>query len=106
MVEVPPNEQIANILDSIDGWVADGTLAGDGPGNSAEKRLNALKNMIEAAGDLIDDGDIAGACVQLMDAYQKTDGLTPPESPPDFVMGDSAGDLAGLILDLMASLGC
>lgn len=106
VVEVPPNEQIANILDSIDGWVANGTLAGDGPGNSAEKRLNALKNMIETAGDLIDDGDIAGACVQLEDAYRKTDGLTPPESPPDFVTGDSADDLAGMILDLMASLGC
>ena len=68
--------------------------------------MNALKNMIETAGDLIDDGDIAEACVQLRDAYRKTDGLTPPESPPDFVTGDSADDLAQMILDLMASLGC
>ena len=106
VVELPPNAQIANILDSIDDWVANGSLAGDGPGRSAERRLNALRNMIETAGDLIDNGDIAGACVQLEDAYRKTDGLTPPESPPDFVKGDAADDLAQMILDLMASLGC
>jgi hypothetical protein len=105
-VEPPPEEQIAEVLDFIDTSVDQGTLMGDGPGNSAEKRLNALRNMIEAASDLIEHGEIEKACQQLMDAYKKTDGLTPPESPPDFVTGDAASELASMLQVLMTSLGC
>jgi len=59
--------------------------------------------MIEAAGDLVEDGLLADACQQLGDAYKKTDG---EDNPPDFVTGSAAADLAGTILDLMDSLGC
>ena len=62
--------------------------------------------MILTAGDLIEAGDIAGACEQLLDAYQKTDGIGVPDSPPDFVTGEAADDLAAMILDLMTILGC
>ena len=61
--------------------------------------------MIEAAGDLIEDGLIEEACQQLMDAYRKADGLGPPGSPPDFVTGAVASDLALMIMNLRISLG-
>lgn len=107
IVVLPPREQIANTLDFFDTSVDEGTLVGVGPGNSAEKRLMAIRNMIEAAGDLIGDGLFAEACQQLMDAYSKTDGLgDPPDSPPDFVEGEAAPELAGMILELMETLEC
>jgi len=73
---------VEGILNFFDASVADGSLVGNGPGNSAEGRKNALRNMIEAACDLIDDGYIKDACQQLLDAYQRTDSLS---RPPDFV---------------------
>jgi len=101
--EDPPEEQISNILDFIDASVEEGTLTGTGNGNSAQNRLNAFINMIESAGDLIDAGDIDGACDQLMAAYKKCDGEV---RPPDFVSGVAAEDLASMIIELMASIGC
>jgi beta propeller repeat protein len=98
----PPSEQIADIIAYFDASVDDGTLWGDGPGNSADNRLNALRNMIEAAGDLIDDGLIIEASQQLLDAYQKCDGEL---KPPDFVSGPAAVELANLIQNLLNSLG-
>ncbi len=59
--------------------------------------------MIEAAGDLIEAGDIDGACEQLGAALRKTDG---EPRPPDFVEGEAASELAQRILDLMTALGC
>ncbi len=99
----PPSEQIANILAFFDTSVDDGTLAGDGPVNSAEKRLNALRNMLEAAGDLIENDLFEVACQQLIDIYKKTDGQP---KPPDFVKGDAAPELASMIVELRGSLGC
>jgi hypothetical protein len=83
--------------------VEDGSLTGDGPGNSAEHRLNALRNMIESAGYMIEQGQYEEACQQLMDVYRRVDGQP---RPPDFVTGEAASQLAELILDLMADLGC
>lgn len=101
-VEPPPSATVADILAFFDASVADGTLAGSGPGNSPEGRRAALRNMIEAAGDLIDDGAVPEACRQLLDAYQRCDGLS---RPPEFVAGPAAPTLAGMILNLMAALG-
>ncbi len=103
VTEVPPEEQIANVLEFIDTAVSDGTLAGSGNGNSSENRLNALINMIEAAGDLIEQGQIVEACDQLASAFKKTDGLP---KPSDFVEGESASELATRIQDLRTELGC
>jgi hypothetical protein len=99
--EPPPGEQIAAILDFIDESVAAGTLVGEGPGKSAENRLNALRNMIEAASDLIEDRLYEDAYQQLEDALKKCDGQTPP---PDFVSGPAAARLAEMINNLMAAL--
>ena len=97
--ETPPSEAIADILAFFDASVDDGTLEGVGPGNSAYYRLMALRNMIKAAGDL----PIAEACQQLQDAYISCDGEAKPR---EFADGDSRDELAAMILDLMASMGC
>jgi hypothetical protein len=92
---------VQDLLDFFDQSVADGTLVGYGPGSSADGRRKALRNKIRAAGDTIEDG--GDACEQLLDAYHRCDGLP---SPPDFVAGQAAGTLAGMVLNLMDDLGC
>jgi hypothetical protein len=97
----PPPTSVADILAFFDASVANGSLVGYGPGKSAEGRKNALRNMIEAAGDLIDDGNTTKACQQLQDAYLRTDGSS---RPPEFVAGPAAPTLAQMIFDLKTSL--
>jgi hypothetical protein len=99
--KLPPD--IDAILNFFDESVADGTLGGHGPGNSANHRLNALRNMLERAGDLIYVNDIEGACTQLKSALGKCDSAS---RPPDFVTGESAEDLNDMIEELMEELGC
>jgi hypothetical protein len=101
--EPPPSVSVADILAFLDASVADGSLYGSGPGNSADGRRKALRNMIEAAGDLIEDGYTAEACQQLLVSYQRCDGLP---RPPEFVAGPATSTLAQMIFDLMAALGC
>jgi hypothetical protein len=91
------------IQEFIDDSVSAGSLEGNGPGKSAGNRLNALQNMINAAGDLFEKGDVDGACEQLRDIHSRTDGLP---KPPDFVTGVAAVELATRILDLMEEFGC
>jgi hypothetical protein len=100
-VEPPPSPTVEDILAFFDASVADGTLFGEGPGKSADGRRGALRNKIKAAGDILDDGE--DACQQLLDAYQRCDGLP---RPPEFVAGPAAATLAQMILDLMGELGC
>jgi beta propeller repeat protein len=99
----PPQQQIAEILAFFDASVATGTLAGSGNGNSASGRRKALRNMIEAAGDLIQQERIEDACRQLADAANRTDGAP---QPPDFVEGPAAAELRVRIELLRLTLGC
>jgi hypothetical protein len=101
--EPPPQEVIAEILTFMTTAVSDATLQGSGPGSSADGRLKALMNMIEAAGDLMEDGAMDQACQQLLDAYNRTDS---DPKPPDFVEGASAMPLAEMVMDLMESIAC
>lgn len=101
--ELTPLEQVDNTLRLIDYAVADGSLEGSGSGRSSDGRLGALVNMIENAGVLVDDGLITEACVQLLNASKRTDGLSPPK---DFVTGPAAVELEQLIQDMMESLDC
>ena len=94
---------IDDILTFFDQSVANDTLTGYGHGNSANNRLDSLRNKLQMASDLIDIGDIDGACVHLDIASDKCDRVTPP---PDFVKGESATILHDMILELMAELGC
>ncbi len=97
-------DQIEAIEEYFDDAATLGELIGVGATEtSAAGKLNAVENMLECAEHLIDIGDFEGACLKLHDAYQKTDGLWPP---PDFVTGPAAEELATMIMDLMASLGC
>jgi hypothetical protein len=98
---IPPN--IEAVLKFFDASITDGTLEGYGPGKSANGRLNALRNMLEMAADLINIGDIEGACEQLRAALKKCDGVP---KPPDFVTGPAASELYDMIIELMAELGC
>jgi TolB protein len=102
-VTPPPQQQIADILAFFDASVTAGTLVGSGNGNSASGRRKALRNMIEAAGDLIQQGRIEDACRQLADAANRTDGA---ERPPDFVEGPAAAELRVRIELLRSTLGC
>jgi len=97
--EPPVEPTVAAVLTFFGAAVADGTLVGNGPGNSADGRKGALRNQIEAAGDLISEGYMDEACEQLMNAYLRCDGLP---TPPEFVAGPAAPTLAGMILDLPA----
>lgn len=99
----PQTATIAEVLAFFDTSVADGTLVGNGPGRSADGRRGALRNMIEAAGDFIEEGLYEEACEQLGAAYRKCDG---DPRPPDFITGDAADDLADMILGVMDELGC
>jgi len=87
---------------------ADKTTKGNRSDKLAENRLNALRNMIETAGHLIDSGKIDEACGQLKAAYKKIkmDDLNTPESSSFFVKGTSASKLADDVQDLMGTLGC
>ena len=79
---------------------ATGLAAGS---RAADGRLGALINMIENAGDLVDDELITEACDQLLSAIKKTDGESPPK---DFVAGPAAVELEQLIQHLFRLLYC
>lgn len=100
--ETDPFATIQQILAFMEASRLDGTLSGEGPGNSAEKRFTALYNMIKAAGDLL-AYDIDGACEQLLDARNRTDG---EPKPPEFVQGPAATTLETSIQDLRTDMGC
>lgn len=93
--------QIDDILTFFDDSIADGTLVGDGPGNSAKGRLDALRNIIEAAGDFINQGYISEARQQLQNACNRVDGYP---KPPDFASGSAVTELATMIQQLINNL--
>ena len=101
IIEVPPAEQIEDILEFFDTSVADGTLEGVGPGNHPVNRLKALRNMLEATSDLIVGEYFDDAYAQLIDVLKKCDNQVPP---PDFVTGEAREELANMILELMEDL--
>ena len=98
---IPPEEQIEETLEFIDDSVDDEQLEEIGEGASSDNRLNALVNMIENAGELIADGNISEAIQQLEAAYKKCDGNP---TPPDFVEGNAASELATMIQDILTVL--
>jgi hypothetical protein len=101
--EPGPVEEMAALLEFFEASAADGSLVGVGPGNSADNRVNAFRNMLNASNDLIAAGDYDGACEQLDVAFLKSDGLEPP---PDFVGGANRDAIAAEILAVMDLLGC
>lgn len=93
----PPPASIQDILYFMDASVANGSLEGAGSGNSADGRLNALRNMLVEASNLLSAGNLGGACTQLSAALQRCN---------DFVQGTAQDDLKQMISELMSDLGC
>ena len=83
--------------------VAAGTIRGEGPGNSPQGILGALRNMLQTLQGLLLAGAYEQACTQLADILGKVDGKSPP---PDFTAGPANPELANRVLDLQAVLGC
>jgi hypothetical protein len=102
-LEPPPSDQIADLLAFFDASAAAGVLQGSGPGNSGPGRLEALRNMIQAASDLIEASNLAQACQQLQDVLDRVDGAP---RPPDFVIGPAVAEFRTRITELRAALGC
>jgi hypothetical protein len=80
-----------------------GTLEGNGPGGSANPRLDELRSMMRSGYQALEENRIDDACDTFADALRRTDGEAPP---PDFVAGDAASDLAAQIESLRDRLGC
>jgi hypothetical protein len=97
------SEQVAAVINYIQDAIDTGDLVGVGKGNSADKKVNALINMIEAAGDLLGERQTAEGCQQLADIYLKVDG---DSTPPDFVEGPATAGLASTIQGLKTYYGC
>jgi hypothetical protein len=98
-----PAEQITDIVNYIEGSVAQSTLTGTGPAGAGNAKVEALLNQIKAAGDMAAKGQSKAACQQLLNARQRTDGNP---QPPDFVEGPAAADLALLIQIVRQQIGC
>jgi len=103
-----PEDYADDIIKSINDLVEFGYLVGKGKGKSADKRLNALMNMIETAKDLIEQDRILEACNQLHSVDQLTDG---DPIPGEFVQNvnpevDAVKELNDMIQELMDSLSC
>ena len=101
--EPEPGEVMADLIEFVEASADAGTLAGNGPGGSAGGRLKAFRNMLNAANDLIEDGEYTLACAQLQDAKDRADGVHPP---PDFVAGPARAEVEAMIVEVMAELGC
>jgi hypothetical protein len=73
IAEVQKKEKflMMNLLDVFDAWVAGGAIVGKGPGKSADNRLNAFRNMLVEAEELVEQGSNAEAYGQLMAARKK-----------------------------------
>lgn len=113
LVEVPftgwgvmledPSQAVSGLQAFIDNAIENEIITGEGSGNSADKRVEALKNMIDSTGDLIEEGLIQEACEQLNSIYKKVDGMT---KPPDFVSGEAVPGVATGVLEIMSDLSC
>jgi hypothetical protein len=100
-----PPLSIKAIIAFFDRAVRKGQLIGTGPGKSARHRLRALRHMLLAAGDQIEQGQTKKACGQLSEARKRidTDGRL---KPSEFVTGSAAPTLARMIKDLRGKLDC
>jgi hypothetical protein len=101
--EPDPVQEMADLIELFDASVADGTIVGYGPGCSANRRLNAFRNILKSANDLINAGYYQLACGALWVADNKSDGVHPP---PDFITGDNRQAINDAIVYVRELLGC
>ena len=103
VISESPSEQVTAVTDYIQDSISIGQLTGEGEGESSDKKVNALINMIEAAGNLLENGQLLEGCEQLASLYKKVDG---DSTPPDFVSGPAIYELSNIIQELMSYYGC
>jgi hypothetical protein len=94
---------IDNVIVVVNAAIARGSLTGAGEGNSADQRLSAWLNLLDAAQKSAPSGNDAGPCGPLEQVYVRADGAA---QPPDFVTGPSAPSIAALVQGVRATLGC
>jgi hypothetical protein len=95
---------IYEISDFIDESIKNGALLGYGSSSLAGNQLNILKDRIETAANVLENGTFEEACQHLWDAYISTDGLS---QTPDLVYGPAAPELAKKIkLMRIEIIGC
>lgn len=94
---------IDNVILVANAAIARRSLTGAGDGNSAEQRLSAWLNLLDAAQKSALSGNGVGPCGALEQLYLRADGAP---QPPDFVTGTSVRPIAALIQSLRATLGC
>ena len=100
---IGPVTAIAKVIALFDRGVADGMLGGVGPGDSAQGRLQELRDMFVSADRLLAQGKVAAACGQLADVAAHTDGHF---QPPDFVQGPAVPELFDAITAVRNQVGC
>jgi len=102
--DAPDPVTLEGILAFFDAGVEAGTIDGRGCWWRVQKaRRKAFRALLVAAGTLIEEGYLGWACFLLERAYVRSDGLP---RPPDLVVGEDVPELNGMILQLMADLGC
>ena len=106
-VEAPGKSlTVEKLLEFFDISVYYENLDDSKPAKSAKERLNTIRSKIEAAGDLLEDGNIDKACRQLLAVYMNIDSLNMLGSPPGFFQGETAGELSDMIWGLRERLEC
>jgi hypothetical protein len=104
-----PSEQIANILTFFDESVKQGKLQGTSDKHekcklNVDYQLRTMRDMIQAATSSIEHKRYQQlACWQLKCIYSYCDGQAKPN---DLVTGEAVPELAGMIQQLMQTLGC
>jgi hypothetical protein len=99
-VEFTPERQ-AQPCWTLCSCLAAGTIAGEGKGQSASNKAATFCKMIAAAKQLIEAGYNEFALEALDDIQKKCDGK---KAPADFVSGQDAAVLHGMIIELMNKL--
>ena len=99
--EIPPIQQIQNIIAFFDQSVADGTILGYGPGNLPAHRVKALRCMLEASGHLIQEGYNKLALLTLVAVDKVSDGK---RCPQDFIVGENVAPFNLMVNDLIEDL--
>jgi hypothetical protein len=92
---------IDDVLDYFEATTADGTLAGNPPGRTADRRLDRLRSTLLKAESYLSRGNTRKAISHLEAVYLRCDGAA---KPPDLATGPAAPGLSSLIRRLIDDL--
>jgi len=93
-------------IDSIDDVIGDfdaGVAAGDLVAVGGQGNLSAFRNKLTNIAKWLESGNTGAACIALLEAQQRSDGLTPPK---DWVAGSAVEQPADSISNLIAHHDC